>query len=66
MTDSLHWRENDGAYAYDSIYGRKQFSKLVLALVLMKGERDFEIQYDDCVNFKIANPFKKRKKNGKI
>ena len=59
--DSLHWRGHDGTYAYDSIYGRKQISKLVLALVLTKGEKEFEIHYDDCVKFKISNPLKKRK-----
>ena len=58
--DSLHWRESGGAYAYDSIYGRKLISKLVLSLVLMKGEKDFEIHYDDCVNFNINNHFKSK------
>ena len=60
QTDSLHWRESGGAYAYDSIYGRKLISKLVLSLVLMKGEKDFEIHYDDCVNFNINNHFKSK------
>ena len=49
VTDSMHWRKGAGAYAYDSIYGRKNISKLVLSLVMTKGKRDFEIRYDDCV-----------------
>lgn len=58
VTDSMHWRKGGGAYAYDSIYGRKNISKLVLSLVMTKGKRDFEIRYDDCADFKFTNKHK--------
>lgn len=63
VTDSMHWRKGAGAYAYDSIYGRKNISKLVLSLVMAKGKRDFEIRYDDCMEFKINNIQTKKRKN---
>ena len=53
VNDTVHWHKGSGAYAYDSIYGKKQISKLVLAVVLEKGKKDFEIRYDDCVEFEI-------------
>ena len=59
VADSSHWRKADDVYAFDSIYGRKRFSKLVLSLVIERGEEIFDIHYDDCVNFKINN-YKKR------
>ena len=65
VTDSMHWRKGGGAYAYDSIYGRKNISKLVLSLVMTKGKRDFEIRYDDCVKFKINKRHKNIKKKVK-
>ena len=62
VTDSMHWRKGGGAYAYDSIYGRKNISKLVLSLVMTKGKRDFEIRYDDCAEFNI-NKIRTKKRN---
>lgn len=49
--DSLHWRSGGGIYAYDSLYEVGELSKLVLSVVLTKGERAFEIVYDDCIDF---------------
>lgn len=66
VTDSMHWRKGGGVYyAYDSIYGRKNLSKLVLSLVMTKGKRDFEIRYDDCAEFKINNKHNKLTKKVK-
>ena len=60
LADSLHWQKGDGAYAYDSIYGRNEYSKLVLAIVLTKGAKDLEIRYDDCIDFTIKNIFEEK------
>ena len=47
VVDTVHWHKNKGAYAYNNIHGRKLLSKLVLSVVLAKGEKPFEIRYDD-------------------
>ena len=47
VVDTVHWHKNGGSYAYNEIRGHKQLSKLVLSVVLTKGEKPFEIRYDD-------------------
>lgn len=53
VMDSKHWRQSEGVYAYDSILGRRTLSRLVLSLVLTRGIENFNIEYDNTINFII-------------
>ncbi len=50
MMDSKHWRRSEGIYAYDSIIGRRSLSRLVLSLLLTRGNENFNIEYDNTFN----------------
>ena len=40
------WRKTDTVYAFDSIYGYGALSKLVLSIILVKGEEEALLEYD--------------------
>lgn len=55
MKGNKHWRQSEGVYVYDSIFGRKTLTRLVLSLLLTKGNENFDIEYDRTNKFLINN-----------
>ena len=55
MKGNKHWRQSEGVYVYDSIFGRKTLTRLVLSLLLTKGNENFDIEFDRTNNFIINN-----------
>lgn len=46
QVEKPRWKKSDGVYLFDSIRGRGNLSRLVLSLVLTRGEQQGSMEYD--------------------